>query len=149
MTRTPRRRAGRLRQEGSASLEMAILTPPLLALIALAVIVGRVALADAAIDQAAADAARAASISTTPQAATANATAAADFTLAHSGLTCRTLTVSVPTTAAFDVPVGQPASVTATVQCQVDLSDLGLPGAPGTVTETASMTSPLNQYSGR
>jgi hypothetical protein len=42
--------------------------------------------------------------------------------------------------------VGTPASVTATVTCVVNLSDVAIPGLPGTRTITATMSSPLDTY---
>ena len=38
------------------------------------------------------------------------------------------------------------ASVTATVTCVVNLSDVAVPGLPGTRTITATMSSPLDTY---
>ena len=143
-----RGRASRGRERGSTSLEMALLTPPALLVLALAIATGRLVLATSAVDQAAADAARAASIARNATAAHDNAVQAANATLAREGLQCSSLTVSVDTSG-FATPVGQAAEVTATVECVVDLSDLAIPGMPGHLTERAAMTSPLDLFRGR
>ena len=49
-------------------------------------------------------------------------------------------------TTGFATPVGTPATVSATVTCVVELSDLALPGVPGTRTVTVTVTSPLDTY---
>ena len=149
MTRTAqsRLRLGSGGQRGSATLELAILAPALLALIGFAVLAGRIVVADGAVEQAAAAAAREASLARTPTAArTAADTAAADA-LRQQGITCTPLTVSVDT-AGFAVPVGVPAQVSATVSCTLALGDLGVPGLPAR-THTETMTSPLDTWRGR
>lgn len=134
-------------EQGSVSLEMAVLVPVILALFALAVFAGLVQNADGSVQAAAQDAARAASVSATPAAAHSAALAAASSTMASEGLSCATVSVQVDTSG-FDVPVGQPATVTATVSCVLALSELaGV--VPGHRVETASMTSPLDQYGAR
>jgi len=135
-------------ERGSTSLELAVLTPVLLVLLALTIAVGRVSVAHGAVDQSAADAARAASLARTPAQAQADASDAAATTLAQQGLSCTQLTVTVDTSG-FAVPVGQSAQVSAQVQCVVDLGDLAVPGLPGSLTETALMTSPLDVHRGR
>ena len=133
-------------ERGSAAIEAAILAPPLLVLIGLAIVGGRIQVAGGAIEGAAHDAARAASISRTAGEAHANALAAAGATLGQQGLHCASLTVVV-NTAGFAVPVGQPATVSAAVTCVVDFSDLvGVDGLPGSKTLTASFVSPLDTF---
>ena len=130
---------------GSAAIEAAILAPPLLALIALAVIGGRIQIAGAAIETAAHDAARAASISRTASQAQTNAYTAAGATLNQQGLHCASLTVTVDTTG-FAVPVGQPATVSASIVCVVDFHDLVADGMPGSKTLHASFVSVLDTF---
>lgn len=129
---------------GSATLEMAVLALPILLVLVLAVYSGRVGIAHAALDQAARDAARSASLAT---ASTANSagTAAANATLSSQGLTCTKLAVKVDTRGFATAP-GQPAQVSAHVQCTLSLADLTAPGIPGTVLITADMSSPLDEY---
>ncbi|MFF0659149.1 TadE/TadG family type IV pilus assembly protein [Micromonospora tulbaghiae] len=135
-------------ERGSASIEMAVVAPAILALFASAVIGGRVNLARQALEAAAYDAARTASLARTSSEANAQALAAANSTLDAQGLSCTSLNVTV-STAGFDVPVGQPATVTATLACTATFSDVALPGMPGSVRISASFTSPLDTYRGR
>jgi Flp pilus assembly protein TadG len=130
---------------GSAAIEAAILAPPLLVLIALAIIGGRIQIAGGAIEAAAHDAARAASISRTASQAQSSAYAAAGATLGQQGLHCARLDVVVDTSG-FAVPVGQPATVAVTVTCVVDFSDLVADGLPGSKTINASFVSVLDTF---
>ncbi|MEW2386007.1 TadE family protein [Micromonospora sp. NPDC047707] len=135
-------------ERGSASIEMAVVAPAILALFTTAVIGGRVNLARQALEAAAYDAARTASLARTSGEASAQALAAANTTLNAQGLSCTSLNVTV-STAGFDVPVGQPATVTARLACTATFSDVALPGMPGSVRISASFTSPLDTYRGR
>lgn len=139
---------GRFGEQGSATLELAILSPAVLALLALAIAAGRIEVAGGAVEQAAAAAARAASIARTPSTARAAATEEASASLRQQGITCGTLDVTVDT-AGFAVPVGQPAQVEVSVACTVALSDLAVPGLPGTRTLRAQVASPLDRYRSR
>lgn len=130
---------------GSVTLELVVWAPGLLLIVAGLVVAGRVALAGGAAEHAAAQAARAASLARTATVARSEATRVARASLDSQGLACDQLTVDMDL-AGFVVPVGQPASVTATVRCAVRLSDVGVPGLPGTRTVTASSTSPLDTY---
>lgn len=132
---------------GSMSVEVAILAPAFLLLIALAAVAGRTAIAQNAIDLAAHDAARAASISRSAPQARRAAEAAALDTLQAQGLGCRP-TVQV-STGGFAAPLGTPATVEVTVHCTVSFTDLALPGVPGSRPLAASFTSPIDQYRSR
>lgn len=136
------------RDRGSTSIELAIITPAVLAVFATAVIGGRVSLARQSIEASAFDVARTASLARTAGDAQATATSAARAILDAQGLSCASLTVSV-STGGFGVPVGQPATVTATVVCQTTFADVALPGLPGGATLSASFTSPLDTYRSR
>jgi Flp pilus assembly protein TadG len=144
---THRRRAGmgRQRERGSATLELVVWAPGLLLLIALLTVAGRVNGANAAVEQAAADAARAASLARTAASAEQLARQHAQQTLAAQGLACTTTIVTVDT-ADFGTAPGQPGTVTATVTCPVRLSDLGVPGLPGTRTVTHTAVSSLDTF---
>lgn len=135
-------------EQGSVTLEVAVLSLVLLSLIAFTVMVLRVENAGGSVDQAAADAARQASLSATPEQAQQNAYTAALSTLDADNLQCSSLTVSVDTSG-FSVPVGQSATVSATVTCIVALSDLTGIIPVGHHTETSFMVSPLDNYRGR
>jgi hypothetical protein len=120
----------------------------MLALIGVAIVGGRIQVAGGAIETAAHDASRAASISRTADQARANAYAAADATLAQAGLHCARLDVTVDTSG-FAVPVGQPATVTADVECVVDFSDLVPGGLPGSKRLQSRFTSMLDTFRAR
>jgi len=140
-------RPARWRDRGAVTLEAAILAPALLLMIGFAIFAMRVEVAREAVTFAAHDASRIASISRTAGQATTDARDTAIKALANH-VPCQGLSVGV-TTDGFRVPVGQPAFVTATVTCTLRLSDLGLPGLPGTITITEQFVSYLDQYRGR
>jgi Flp pilus assembly protein TadG len=133
---------------GSATIELAILAPALLALLGLVIVAGRISVAGGAVEQAAASAARAASIARDARAAQASAGRAAEASLRDQGVTCQPLSSSVDT-AGFAVDVGSPSSVTVSVRCVVALADVAVPGMPGQRTVTAQMTSPIDRFRGR
>lgn len=138
----------RARDEGSAAIEAAILAPAILLMLALGVSAMRVEVAGQSVDSAAHDAARAASISRNGTDAQAAALSTAATTLAAQHLVCKRLTVTVDTSQ-FSRAVGRAASVRATVTCVVNLSDVAVPGAPGTKTLRSTFTSVIDQYGGR
>jgi Flp pilus assembly protein TadG len=129
---------------GNAALELVVLAPVLLFVLGLVIAAGRTSMAQGAVAAAARDAARQASISLTPAAAQAAALSSASAALSQDDLKC-TPVVNVDTSQ-FSIPVGEPATVTATVTCNVRLSGLLVPGLPGSQTLTATFTSPLDPY---
>jgi Flp pilus assembly protein TadG len=135
-------------ERGSVTVELVLIAPALLALLMLTVLAGRVVLAGGTVEQVAAAGARAASLARSRTEATAAATAAVRRSIAEQNLQCQHVSVSVDT-AGFRVPLGQPASVAVTVSCQVRLSDLALPGAPGSRILTDRAVSPLDPYRAR
>ncbi|MFF7130504.1 TadE/TadG family type IV pilus assembly protein [Streptomyces sp. NPDC008240] len=138
--------ARRLRSdEGSAAIETAIILPSLIMFLCLAIAGGRIVTSGSKIDAAAEDAAREASIHRTAAAAQSAAHQAAAESLDDQGITCASTSVSV-NTAGLSVPVGQVGTVTVTVTCTVNLSDLLLPGVPGAKTLTSTATSVVDQY---
>ena len=132
-------------ERGSAVLEAAIGLPAFLLFIVLILFAGRVAIATQAVDSAATQAARTASIARTQSTAQTSARTAATSSLADQHVNCTRTRVSVDTHG-FTAPVGQPATVGATVTCAVNLSDLAIPGIPGTRTVTATASSPIDTY---
>jgi TadE-like protein len=137
---------------GSAALELVVLAPVLLAIIGLVIAAGRVSIAQSSVDAAARDAARQASIALTPDAAKAAGRVSADEALANDGLGCVREIVNVDTggpDSGFQVPAGTPATVSATVGCEVPLSDLSLPGVPGSHWLWSTFSSPLDIYRAR
>lgn len=130
---------------GNAALELVILAPVILFLLGLVIAAGRTSVARGSVAAAARDAARQASISLTPQAAETAALASAQAALRQDGLDCDPL-VRVDTSQFTSVRVGEPATVTATVTCQVPLSDLLVPGLPGSVQLGSTFKSPLDPF---
>lgn len=143
-----RRTARAAADDGNAALELVILAPVLLALLGLVVAAGRMSIAQGSVDAAARDAARQASIALTPAAAQAAGQASARAVLRHDGLDCRPVVLVNVSQFATRAP-GEPAAVTATVQCTISLSDLALPGMPGSDRLQAEFTSPLDIYRSR
>jgi Flp pilus assembly protein TadG len=135
--------------DGNAALELIILAPVLIALIGLVIAAGRTTLAQGSVAAAARDAARQASIARSPAEAQQEATSSATTALNGDGLNCQPQAQVLVNTNGFGVPIGQPAEVTATVICEVPLSDLWLPGAPGSKRLIATFSSPLDPYRGR
>lgn len=132
---------------GNAPLELVMLAPVVLFLIGLVIAAGRITLAQGAVAAAARSAAREASISLSAATARQAAISTAVGTLSGDGLNCRP--VVRLDLAGFAVPPGRSAMVSATVICTVRLSDLLVPGLPGSRTLRASFASPLDPYRSR
>ena len=128
---------------GSESVELAILLPIGLLLVAMLVVGARIALAGDRISGVAGIAARDASLARSAVAAQQMATDTATAALTSQGLHCIDVQVRVDTSG-FSAPPGTSASVTVAVSCTVDLSDVGVAGLPGSRTLTDSATSPLD-----
>lgn len=139
---------GLRRDRGYYSLETAILAPVMIGLLLLMIAFGRVTDADGAVDSAARAAARAASLERDADSAQAEAQTAANRSLQGEGITCQASSVVVDTSG-YALDIGVEATVTATIACTANLSDIGLPGLPGVKTLTASWTSPIDTYRGR
>jgi Flp pilus assembly protein TadG len=137
------------RDRGAVTLEVAILAPVLLAMVSLAIFAMRLQVADEAVAFAAHDAARIASLSRTEGEAVSRGTDTARATLQREDLPCLGTPDVHVQAGQFNKPVGETAVVSATVTCTLRLSDLGLPGVPGTKVVTATFTSYLDQYRGR
>jgi Flp pilus assembly protein TadG len=144
LTRARRRRGGGPSDRGSTVVEVVILAPALALFLGLIVAGGRLAVAHQAVQAAAAQAARAASIARTHDEATTAAQLAATAALDAQGLNCVGSAVSIDV-AGFAAPAGTPASVGATVTCQVPLADT-LPGLPGSISVTSTVRSALDTY---
>ena len=135
---------------GSAPIEMAITGLCAIALIALLVIGGRVAIASSSMSDVASAAARDASLSSPldPEATVqARAVAAARDALATE-IDCGPLTVTVDLAARI-ASVGQPGTVTATVTCDLHYATIRFPGLPTTATITETAVSPTDPYRDR
>ena len=130
-------------ERGSASVELVLATPILVALMLLAVAGGRLASSRGEVDAAARDSARAVSLARSPAAAEREGRSAAEATLGDRGITCQNLTVSIDLT---DFRPG--GSVASTVACAVGLGDLTGLGLPGRRTVTATFAAPVDRYRG-
>jgi Flp pilus assembly protein TadG len=128
---------------GSESVELAILLPVGLLVLAMLVIGARIALAGDRISGVAGIAARDASLARSVAAAQQTATASATEALADRNLHCADVQVAVDTSAFSSAP-GAPAAVTVAVACTVDLSDIGVAGLPGSRMLRDSASSPLD-----
>ncbi|MEU1084293.1 TadE family protein [Streptomyces sp. NPDC005908] len=149
MTRILRRPAGlRGDDKGSVAIEAAIVVPPLIMFVCLAIAGGRLVTSGAKIDAAAEDAAREASIHRTAASAQSAAQAAAAESLDDQGIACASSSVTIDTSG-LSVPVGQVGTVTVTVNCTVNLSDLLLPGVPGSKSLTSTATSVVDAFRSR
>lgn len=136
------------RDRGSVTLEVAILAPVLVLLVGAVIVVGRIEVAAGAVEQATRTAAREASLARDADSARAAALTAADRELATSGIDCATSAVTVDT-GGFAAPLGQPAVVRVQVTCTVSMTDLAIPGLPGSRTMTADAVSPLDAFRSR
>lgn len=135
-------------ERGSASVELVILVPALVLVLGLLVAGGRLWFARATVVEAAESAARAASLERSAGEARQAGHRAAARTLATDGLSCGDDSVSVDA-GAFGVPVGTPATVTATVACRVPFADLSIPGMPGSITVRSQGAAALDTYRAR
>lgn len=136
---------GARNDRGSAAIEAAIGVPAFMLFVGLIIFAGRATIAHQAVEQAAYDAARAASITRTSPAAEDAARQAASDTLANQRLRCAATTITVDTSAVA-AAVGSFGSVTVRVDCRVDLSDLVVPGVPGTHLVRAEVASPVDAH---
>ncbi|GAA3372064.1 pilus assembly protein [Streptomyces antimycoticus] len=140
--------ARRLDDHGSAAVETAIIAPALILLLLVIAAFGRVHLAQGKADSAARAAARTASLARDPATAQQQARQAAMDSLDADGLRCSDVTIHVDTSG-LSAPIGQSATVTATVACTAPLGDLAVPGLPGSKQLTSSFTSVVDQYRAR
>lgn len=135
----------RVREErgGTASVELALLTPALLAMLMVTTLAFRITQASAEVTDIAAEAARAASLERAPADAEAAAQATAAANLTAGEVACVDLHVTTDT-GAF-VPGGL---VTVTVTCTADLSDLVLLSVPATRTLSSTAREVIDTYRG-
>lgn len=128
-------------ERGSATAEMALLTPLLIIMLLFIVFCGRLADSKLRLDDAAHQAARAASLARTVTAARDDARAAAQSALTSAGISCQSLDVTVETAG-----LRPGSTITVDIRCAVGLSDLALLGVPGDTTLSASFASPIDTY---
>ena len=141
-----RRRA--TNERGAATVEITLLVPALVIFLGLLIAGGRLWFARTAVMEAAHTSARAASLARTAAQASADGQSAAAASLSTAGLVCMDRSVVIGA-AAFSVPVGTPATVTARISCRVPFSDVVLPGMPGSIPLVGHGDSALDIYRGR
>jgi Flp pilus assembly protein TadG len=132
-------------ERGSAAVEAVVGVPAFVLFVGLIIFGGRTATTHSAVESAAADAARSASIARTASAAKTDAKTAAESSLANQDIRCLNVTVTIDASD-FTKSVGQAGSVSATVECRLDLGDLSVPGVPGSRVIKATRTSPLDTF---
>lgn len=136
----------RMRDErGSAAIEAVIGVPAFLLFVGLIIFGGRTATTHQSVETAAADAARSASLERTSTSAKTQAISAATTSLSNQGIHCLDIDVTVDASQ-FSRAVGEAATVSVTVQCRLDLSDLSIPGVPGSRLIRATSTSPIDTW---
>jgi Flp pilus assembly protein TadG len=129
--------------DGSESVELAILLPVAIIILGLLVAFARITLAADRISGVASVAARDASLARSATDAQRLARIGATSALASADLYCTGIRVDVDTSGFAKLP-GTAASVTVDVYCTVRLSDLGVPGMPGSKTLHDVATSPVD-----
>ena len=132
-------------ERGSAAIEAAVGVPAFVLFVGLIVFGGRTATTHQALESAAADAARSASLERSGPAAIAAARQAARSSVSNQQIPCTSVDVRVDS-AGFATAVGEDAFVSVTVGCRLDLSDLSVPGVPGSRVLRATMSSPLDTW---
>lgn len=130
-------------ESGSATAELVVLTPVLVAILLFLVGLGRLGLAESQVHDAVRAAAQAGVVSATPAAAVTAARTAALATLSADRVTCASPEVTVDVSRF--VPGGQ---LRVTLACTVSLTDVALPGVPGSRTLEASLAAPVETYRG-
>lgn len=132
-------------EEGSIAVEASIYIFVFALIIGLLLVATRISLAGNAIENAASAAARNASLARTADAAHTHANNAVQTALTQENIDCATLDVVV-NTSGINKPLGEIGTVSTSITCTVNLSDITIPGTPGTKTLTAKATSPVDAY---
>ena len=132
-------------ERGSAAIEAAIGVPAFALFVGLIIFGGRTATTHEALQSAAADAARSASLARDAEVARVEAREAATSSITNQHLGCTRIDVAVDTSDFAKQP-GVPGSVAVTVSCRLNLSDLAVPGVPGSKVITSTMSSPIDTW---
>ena len=130
-------------EAGSLAIEMAMVAPGLLLIFGLIFAYGRAAQVNGTLEPGTRDAARSVTLARSYDDALDRANAVMLDALKDAPQSCQD---SLDVEIVGDYQPGEP--VTVSTQCTYDLSDLGLPGAPGTLTSRSSFTSMLDPYRG-
>ncbi|MER7751698.1 TadE/TadG family type IV pilus assembly protein [Kitasatospora sp. NPDC097643] len=132
------------------AIEAAIVVPPVVGLILVAVAAGRVQTTAGTVEAAARAAARTASIGRSFTEVKASAVETAETTLRQQGVSCRNQDIQVVRGTLEIRPGEQVDTVRATVVCEVELADLigGPSGIPVTKRLVGEFTSVVDRYRG-
>jgi TadE-like protein len=128
-------------QSGSVVVEAVVLVPVVTIFILLTVAFGRVEVARSEVIGAARAGSEAASVAISPSQATNAASAAVSADLSSGVRSCAQFEVHTGTA---DFQLG--GLVTVTVECRIDLSDLGAPGVSGETTFQVTQAAPIDPY---
>ncbi|MGH9080722.1 MAG: TadE family protein [Acidimicrobiales bacterium] len=128
-------------EQGSLTVELVMLTPALVIVALTIVVFGRVSESRQQVSEAARAGAEAAAVGSDPSGAVSGAVSDATAEVDGQGHTCTS--PQIDTDVSHFYPGG---FVTVTVTCQVTLSDLSVPGVPGSTTIRASSTAPIDPY---
>ena len=126
---------------GSLTVELIVLTPVVLVIALISLVVGRVVEARQQVVEAARAGAEAAAVLPTVGTAQWVGSINSAVNLIGSSKTCAHASITLDTS--HFTPGGY---VTAHVSCLVLLSDVGVPGLPGSTTVSASATAPIDPY---
>ncbi len=130
-------------ERGSLAVEMAMITPAILLVFGLIFAYGRVSQVNGTLESGTRDAVRSATMARSVDEARDRARAAIRDAIRATPQACQD---SVQVDVVGDFVPGEP--ITLEAECTYGLSDIGLPGAPGTVTAHSSFTSMLDPYRG-
>lgn len=124
-------------ERGSAAIELVVLAPIFMMLLAFVVLVGRVQSSRADVEGVAHSAARSITLSRTPDAAAGEARAAATASLRVGSATCRSM--------GWDVALSD-EQVTVTISCTIDLAAASILPVPASQTVSASSTEVVDRF---
>lgn len=140
-----RRRWARRGESGSLAVEMAMVAPGLLLIFGLIFAYGRSAGIHGTLESGTRDAARSATQARSYDAAQQRAEEVIREAIRNTPQDCQD-SLEVRLSPVDDYLPGSPLSVFA--ECTYDLSDIGLPGAPGDITAESTFTSMLDPFRG-
>lgn len=136
-------------ERGATAVEFAIILPALLLIAGMLIGAGRLANAQVAVQQWADAAARTASLNRDAMSASTQAHAVIAADAKSSDVRCRPGWLLRLDATAFGQQIGAAGTVRAQVLCVIELSDLLVPGFPGSITISAESTSTLDRFRGR
>lgn len=130
-------------ERGSLALEFVMIVPAIFLLFGLIFMYGRAAQVNGTLESGTRDAARSATVARSLADAEDAARSAVVTALSAGPASC-VATLSVTVSGSFQP--GEPITVTST--CHYSIADIGLPGAPGTISPTSTFTSTLDPNRG-